>query len=85
MESSGSKETTARNRKSEDAMSKILEAKVKPLFSLPPELMSPKRYKRKRQDLIRRKDKVQKFRESSYTAKRLREEKFRRYEKLHLY
>ncbi|EZA62718.1 Dynein heavy chain 7, axonemal [Ooceraea biroi] len=41
--------------------------------------MSPKRRKKKEQELIKRKEKVQKSRETLYTAKRLREEKFRRF------
>lgn len=83
MESSHTKETKMRKCQSEDTIQipKILDTKVEPLFSLPSDLISPKKCKRKREELIRMKGKVQKFHESSYTAKRLREEKFRRYKK----
>lgn len=60
---------------------KILDTKVEPLFSLPSDLMSPKRCKRKKEELISIKEKMQKFGESSYTAKRLHKENFRRYKK----
>lgn len=80
MENSHTKETKMRKCQSEDTIRipKILDPEVEPLFSLPSDLMSPKRCKRKRKELIRIKGKVQKFHEGSYTAKRLREEKFRR-------
>jgi len=72
-----------RKCESEDAIRipKVLDTKVEPLFSLPSDLMSPKRYKRKEEALIKRKGKMQKFRDTPHTAKRLREEKFRRYKK----
>lgn len=75
-----SEEAKARKREFEDAIQipKILETKVEPLFSLPSDLMSPKRCKRKGEALIKGKGKMQKF---PHTAKRLREEKFRRYKK----
>lgn len=57
---------------------KVLDTTVEPLFSLPEDLMSPKKYKRKGEELIRRKGKVHKFREGSFAAKRFREEEFRR-------
>ncbi|XP_025992810.1 dynein heavy chain 7, axonemal-like [Solenopsis invicta] len=81
MESSRTNVTEARKCKSEHAMQipRILDAKVEPLFSLPSDLMSPKRCKRKGEALIKEKEKVQKFRGASHTAKRLREEKFRRF------
>ncbi|KYN44278.1 Dynein heavy chain 7, axonemal [Trachymyrmex septentrionalis] len=65
--SSRLEKTKARKCESEDVIQipKILETKVEPLFSLPSDLMSPKRSKRKR--------------EAPYTVKRLREEKFRRF------
>lgn len=83
MKSSHAKETKIRKCQSEDTIQipKILDTKVEPLFSLPSDLMSPKRCKRKKEKFIKMKGKVQKFHESSYTAKRLREEKFRRYKK----
>lgn len=73
-------ETKVRKCESEDAIRipKILDTKVEPLFSLPLDLMSPKRCKRKGEALIKGKGKMQKF---PHTAKRLREEKFRRYKK----
>lgn len=82
MESCRTEETTARNGKPEDTyrMPKILNTKVVPLFSLPPELMGTKRHKRKGGgELIKRKEKARKLYEGSYTAKRLRQENFRRY------
>ncbi|XP_025270954.1 dynein heavy chain 7, axonemal [Camponotus floridanus] len=81
MENSHTKETKMRKCQSEDTIRipKILDPEVEPLFSLPSDLMSPKRCKRKREELIRIKGKMQKFHEGSYTAKRLREEKFRRF------
>ncbi|KAL6424717.1 hypothetical protein ACFW04_009995 [Cataglyphis niger] len=79
MESSHTKGT--KMQKSEDTIRipKILDTKVEPLFSLPSDLMSPKRCKRKKEELISIKGKLQKFYESSYTAKRLQKENFRRY------
>ncbi|XP_028047400.2 dynein heavy chain 7, axonemal [Monomorium pharaonis] len=73
--------TKARKCESEDAIQipKILDAKVEPLFSLPSDLMSPKRCKKKGRAFIKEKEKMQKFRGASHTAKRLREEKFRRF------
>ncbi|XP_019885750.1 dynein heavy chain 7, axonemal-like [Ooceraea biroi] len=81
MESTDIEETKGQKLRSKDelSISKILDAKVAPLFSLPSDLMSPKRRKKKEQELIKRKEKVQKSRETLYTAKRLREEKFRRF------
>lgn len=79
---SRSEKTKARKGESENAIRipKVLDTKVKPLFSLPPDLMSPKRCKRKGEK-IKREEKMQKFRGAPHTAKRLREEKFRRYKK----
>lgn len=83
MESSRLEETKARKCETEDAIRipKILNTKVEPLFSLPSDLMSPKRYKRKGEALIKKMGMMQKFRDASYTMKRLRQEKFRRYNK----
>ncbi|KYM93367.1 Dynein heavy chain 7, axonemal [Cyphomyrmex costatus] len=77
--SSRLEKTKARRCESEDAIRipKILNTKVEPLFSLPPDLISPKRCKRKGEALI--KGKMQKWRGVSHTAKRFREEKFRRF------
>lgn len=83
MKSFHSKTTKVRKCESEDVIRipKILDPKVEPLFSLPLDLMSPKRCKRKGETLIKKIGKMQKFPDASYTAKRLREEKFRRYKK----
>ncbi|KYQ53326.1 Dynein heavy chain 7, axonemal [Trachymyrmex zeteki] len=71
--SSRSEKTKARRCESEDAIwiPKILDTKVEPLFSLPSDLISPKRCKRK--------GKIQKLHGAPHTTKRLREEKFRRF------
>ncbi|EFN75889.1 Dynein heavy chain 7, axonemal [Harpegnathos saltator] len=82
MESYRTEETIARNNKAVDAfrVPKILNTKVEPLFSLPPELMGTKRYKRKGGgELIKRKEKAQRVHGSLYTAERLRKENFRRF------
>jgi len=79
--SSRLEKTKARRCESEDAIQipKILEMKVEPLFSLPSDLISPKRCKRTGEALI--KGKIQKLRDVPHSMKRLREEKFRRYKK----
>lgn len=78
-------QTTVHDHQSEeDAVlaRKVLDVKIEPLFSLPSELMSPKKHKRKRNETFKeKKEKTGKFRETSYTANRLREEDFRRYKK----
>ncbi|XP_071649568.1 dynein axonemal heavy chain 7 [Temnothorax longispinosus] len=83
MESSRLEETKARKCESiKDAIliPKILDTMVEPLFSLPLDLISPKRCKRKGEALIKKTGKMQKFRDAApHTAKRLREEKFRRF------
>jgi len=83
MKSSRLEEAKAQKCESEDAIRipKILDTKVEPLFSLPLDLMNLKRCKRKEEALIKKMGKIQKFRDAPHTAKRLREEKFRRYEK----
>lgn len=83
MKSSRLEETRTQKCESEDEIRvpKILDTKVEPLFSLPLDLMSPKRCKRKGEALIKKMGKIQKFRDVPHTAKRLREEKFRRYKK----
>lgn len=83
MESSRLEETTARKCEIEDAIRipTVLDAKVKPLFSLPSDLRSPKRCKRKGKTPIKKMGKMQKFRDAPYTMKRLRQEKFRRYKR----
>lgn len=81
MESCISKEITVRNYKSEEdeiSMPKVFDAKVEPLFSLPPELRDPEKWKRKADVLFKEKEKIRKFREGPYTVKRLRQEGFRR-------
>ncbi|XP_025075890.1 dynein heavy chain 7, axonemal-like isoform X2 [Pogonomyrmex barbatus] len=81
MESSRSEEMKIQKCRSEDAtrIPKILETKVEPLFSLPSDLITPKRCKRKEEAPIKGQKKMQKFRNSPYTAKRLHEENFRRF------
>lgn len=83
MKSSRLEEAKAQKYESEDAIRipKILDTKVEPLFSLPLDLMNVKRCKRKGEALIKKMGKIQKFRDAPHTAKRLREEKFRRYKK----
>lgn len=58
----------------ESHVSKIIDAQVEPLFSLPADLMTRKR----KEQEPRAMGKMQNSRESTYTAKRLREENFRR-------
>lgn len=78
MKSSNSEETNMQKCQSEESIRipKILDPKVEPLFSLPSNLLSLKKHKRKEEEPSRPKEK---FRQTSYTAKRIREEKFRRY------
>lgn len=78
MESSYTKGAKARRFKDTIRIPKVLDTAIEPLFSLPQDLISPQKCKRKAEELIKRKGKVQKFREGSYAAKRFREEEFRR-------
>jgi len=56
----------------------ILDVKVAPLFSLPPDLLQ--RYETKEEEPIKSEMKIQQLYETFHTAKRLRKEEFRRYD-----
>jgi len=86
MDNIHTKKVKARRCQSKDTVRipKVLDTTVEPLFSLPRDLLTSPKSKRKGEELVRRRGKVQKFREDSYTAKRFHEEKFRRLKKINL-
>ncbi|KAH0950776.1 hypothetical protein HN011_006322 [Eciton burchellii] len=57
----------------------IVDVKVAPLFSLPPDLVSFKRHEREEEEPIKAEMKVQQFYETFHTSQRLRKEEFRRF------
>lgn len=80
MKSSGERKMQKYQFEDANEISEVLDTKIEPLFSLPLDLMSPKKMHRTKGDrTITQKGRVSKSYENFYTKKRLSEANFRRY------
>jgi len=79
MEISETEEAKEQKFRNELYAPQVLDVKVAPLFSLPPDLMSLERLEKEKEEPIKSQMKVQPFYETFHTGKRLRKEEFRRY------